>query len=120
MEEKKNGFKNTLNRITGILSDESSARNPAINLNNNKPLREFCEKCLSETTDESPGSTFTMNWLFGTKLSGESHPCSNCGSIIQTKWFIFIIPILKLGKYRVIYLESGFFESRFIGRRLKD
>jgi hypothetical protein len=79
----------------------------------------FCARCRSETTDESPGDTFTMNFV-GTSLIGDSDRCPACGSVVQTKWYRLFIPIIRLGRYRVIYSEKDPFSSRYVGRKLRD
>ena len=78
----------------------------------------FCQECLAQTTDESPGFVFTINWL-GIRLLGGGDPCPACGSIVQRKWICLVMPIVPLGRYRVVYLGQGFMSTRFVGRRLK-
>jgi hypothetical protein len=73
----------------------------------------FCAECRSQTTDESPGNTTTVNLVFGTRLSGHDDICGVCGSVLQTMWFWFVIPIFPMGKYRVRWVENG-----YIGRRI--
>lgn len=85
----------------------------------------FCEKCLSETTDEFPGTISSVNAI-GTMLMGSRwnpkgiDPCPNCGSVIQKKWITFGVGIIALGTYRILYFKKGITESDFIGRRLKN
>lgn len=82
----------------------------------------FCAKCHSETTDESPRSTGTFNFI-GTSLIGRKDPCSICGSVVQSKYFCFLIPIVFLGRYRINYTRRtnlGMYqEAQYVGRRLK-
>jgi hypothetical protein len=82
----------------------------------------FCESCVGQTTEESPGSTRSMLPGFpiglGTCLFGEDDPCPACGSIIQSKLLLVVVPVVRLGRYRVIYL-GGRGEGQYIGRRLK-
>ena len=78
----------------------------------------FCQACLAETTEESVGTVFSVN-LIGTHLWGDSDPCSACGSIVQRKWLCIMMPLVPLGKYRVIHLGHWFMSSKFIGRKLK-
>jgi hypothetical protein len=80
----------------------------------------FCTRCRSQTTDESPGNAYSVNFV-GTKLIGGPDPyqCPACGSIVQTKWFWFFVPIVPLGSYRIIYLEKEMFSSRYVGRKLR-
>jgi len=75
----------------------------------------FCYRCWAQTTDESPGLSFTVD-LIGTRLLGSDEPCSTCGSVVQTKWFCVIVPITRLGRYRVIRRRRG----EHIGRRVEE
>jgi hypothetical protein len=79
----------------------------------------FCAGCRAQTTEASPGDTSTMN-LARTRLIGDRDPCPACGSVIPTKWFCLIVPIIPLGRYRIIYLEKGLLHSRYIGRKLRE
>ena len=79
----------------------------------------FCEACRSQTIDESPGNTTTVNFAFGTRLIGHDDQCLACGSVLQTMWFQFVLPIIPMGQYRVIYLERGLFSGRYVGRKLR-
>jgi len=74
----------------------------------------FCEKCESETTDEAPGGTFTLN-MFGTGMFGARDRCRDCGSIIQRKCIQLLFPVFTLARYRVRYTDP----KRFVGRKLK-
>ena len=80
----------------------------------------FCAACRAQTTDESPGNTTVLNFMFGTRLIGHDDRCSACGSLLQTKWLQIVLPIIPLGRYRVIYLEKGLISGRYVGRRLRD
>ena len=75
----------------------------------------FCYRCWSETTDESPGLMVTFD-LVGTRLLGRDEGCVECGSVVQSKWFCVIVPIVRLGRYRVIRLER----RGYVGRKVKD
>ena len=78
----------------------------------------FCDTCRAATTDESPGSVAAVQ-LIGTRLLGHSNICPACQSILQRKWVCFGLPLIPLSKYRIIYLESGPYFSRFLGRKLR-
>ena len=80
----------------------------------------FCRACYGSTTNESPGSTFTVNLVFGTRLMGGSEQCPACGSMIQWLWFWFFLPIIPLGRYRIKYLSDGLLRSTYIGRKLRS
>jgi hypothetical protein len=87
-------------------------------------LNGFCQSCLDETIDESPGnmeifSSVGTGWgPFGRKK------CSQCKSIIKTKWIYFLVPLIPRGKYRVLYTRrsAGFAdkEAEFMARKLKS
>jgi hypothetical protein len=79
----------------------------------------FCEDCRAKTTDESPGDTIVVNFVFGMRLIGHDDRCAACGSVLQTKWLQIVLPIIPLGRYRVIYLEKGLLSGRYVGRRLR-
>jgi hypothetical protein len=75
----------------------------------------FCYDCWTQTTDESPGHVVTLN-LIGTRLVGNTEPCAKCGSAVEAKWFCVVLPVIPLGRYRVIHGPRG----EYIGRRLDD
>ncbi len=75
---------------------------------------DYCRACMAGTTQESAGGTTTVNGV-GTKLYGSKSPCPQCGSIIQTKFFCFLlIPVIPLGKYRVKWVSP----RRYLSRKL--
>jgi hypothetical protein len=77
---------------------------------------EFCDECLSETTDES-AKYLLLHWYFigigfpshiYNKHLGKSHECQTCHSVIQRLWFILLlIPLIPLSKYRVKYRSKN-------------
>jgi len=95
-----------------------SPTNPPLLRSQAISIPRFCANCLSQTLDDSPGSTGTIN-LIGTMLLGRRDWCPVCGSVVQRMWFFFFLPIVPMSRYRVIYLKGGFFSAtRYIGRRL--
>lgn len=71
----------------------------------------FCA-CDAATTPQVAGSTYTMNGI-GTHLYGSKNPCAECGSTIQTKFFVVLfIPLIPLGKYRTKWTSPGQYLSR--------
>src|SRR5437867_3750167 len=72
----------------------------------------FCYQCWATTMDESPGSILTV-YLIGTRLLGKDDPCPTCKSFVRTKCFCIVLPLIALGRYRVV-------PGEFQGRRLKD
>ena len=82
---------------------------------NAKHAQLFCRECLDTTETETARSTFTLNGC-GTMLYGGGKKCPNCGSVESSAWWcLFYIPILRDGRYRVKWLESG----RYVGRKMK-
>ena len=75
----------------------------------------FCYRCWAETTDESAGQSMTLNFV-GQRLIGSEDPCEVCGSVVQTKWFCVIAPLVRIGRYRVIPGPR----NEYIGRKLKN
>jgi hypothetical protein len=72
----------------------------------------FCKSCSTSTSSDSAGSTFTVNGI-GTNIYGGKDPCPECGSTIQTKWFVvFFIPLIPIGKYRTKWCSPGRYLSR--------
>ena len=43
-----------------------------------------------------------------------------CGSIIKEKWFYVIVPVVRLGNYRVIGITRKNMGEELIGRKLKE
>lgn len=74
----------------------------------------FCPECVSETTEESPGGTFTLNGI-GIRLYGTDAKCPTCRSVIKRKWFcIVFIPVIPLRRFRIKPVTV----SRYMGRRI--
>ena len=77
----------------------------------------FCEDCLAESTDETPGDVSTVNGC-GRQFYGNARPCPKCGSVIKTLWWcMFELPLVPRGSYRYITVSSEGFSSRFWSRR---
>jgi Zn-dependent protease with chaperone function len=77
------------------------------------PVPGFCNVCTAETTDESPGSTTSVNGI-GTSLRPRGDRCRNCHSVRTRKWFVILfIPVIPLKEYRVRWLDS----QRYLGRK---
>jgi hypothetical protein len=74
----------------------------------------FCKSCHTATTEASAGSTYTLNGI-GTTIYGGKDPCSECGSTVQTKWFVVLyIPLIPIGKYRTKWCSP----NRYLSRKL--
>jgi hypothetical protein len=75
---------------------------------------EFCQVCISATSDKSAGKTYTLNGI-GTQLYFEKDVCPHCESIIQTKFICFwFMPLIPIGKYRVKWMSQREYLSRKI------
>jgi len=79
----------------------------------------FCQQCMDETTEEAPGATGTL-WGIGVRLLGYDYPCPACGSVRQSLWLCFVLPVVRLGRYRILYERSSdLFHRQYEGRELK-
>ena len=77
----------------------------------------FCNTCTAATTEDSAGSTYTVNGI-GTQIYGGKDPCRECGSRIQTKWFVVLfIPLIPIAKYRTKWCRPDQYYSRKLLRR---
>jgi hypothetical protein len=76
----------------------------------------YCKSCEAVTTPQVAGSTTTVNGI-GTSLYGSKDPCRECGSTIQTKFFVILfIPVIPLGRYRTRWTCPG----QYLSRKLKS
>jgi hypothetical protein len=78
----------------------------------------FCEKCLSQTTDEVPN--YGLFGGFGTRMLGAADECENCGSIVQTQWLWIIFPLRRIARYRLHYSRGAFMGLPSSYRKLKE
>lgn len=78
----------------------------------------FCEECIAESTDQTPGDISTTNGV-GRKFYGGAKPCSTCGSVIRTLWWTCVdVPVMPRGSYRYKTIEDDDIQmSRFWTRR---
>ena len=75
----------------------------------------FCDKCVGETDDVYASNNFQLNGI-GTDFFGTSQICDTCHSAIRAKYFTFLwIPLLSLGRYRVLNPGKG----KYVGRRIR-
>lgn len=75
---------------------------------------DFCEQCRLQTMERSPGSTHTVNGI-GTLFIGAKERCPHCHSVVRRKWFLFLVPLIPMERYRIIHVDH----ARYIGRKLK-
>ena len=79
----------------------------------------FCSSCAAESHDWPAPGTFTVNGVFGTRLIGRASPCDTCGSSVKTLWFVFLLPLIPFGSYRVLPVGgASFVRSQYLSRRL--
>jgi endogenous inhibitor of DNA gyrase (YacG/DUF329 family) len=79
----------------------------------------FCESCKNETTDKSPGNLYTWNGVGTSWGAFSKSKCPTCNSVILQKWFYFGLPIIPLGKYRVLQRPHLGSKVKFLARKLK-
>jgi hypothetical protein len=75
----------------------------------------FCEQCIAESTPESLGGTFTLNYVIGTHLMGwgGGEPCPRCYAKVMRKWLWILLPLFPVTeKYRVLYQTRARYFSR--------
>jgi hypothetical protein len=79
----------------------------------------FCGRCTAMTEFATAPSTFTVS-MIGTSLLGWGSRCRECGSDGRVLWFIFGIPLIPLGRYRVISTggREYYGRKRLAGRRI--
>jgi len=74
----------------------------------------FCPQCLGETSVETAGDVVT-HWSIGKHFGQPERPCGACGSVVREVRFVALfLPIRRLGRYRIIYLNR----ARFLSRRV--
>lgn len=85
-----------------------------------EPADPFCGRCTAMTESATAPSTFTVS-MMGTSLLGWGSRCRECGSDGRVLWFIFGVPLIPLGRYRVISSGGGEYYGRkqLTGRRIR-
>lgn len=72
----------------------------------------FCESCVESTLAEGSGDMGTVNG-WGTRFYGSTDHCETCNSEIRRKYFtVCWIPVIPLGRYRVLHVGPMNFFSR--------
>src|ERR1700733_1786299 len=78
----------------------------------------FCDHCVAESTDKTPGDVSTLNGI-GRKFYGSAAPCPECASVIRTLWWTLVeLPVVPLGSYRYKTSEESGTRARFWCRKL--
>jgi hypothetical protein len=76
---------------------------------------QFCESCIRQTTDVSPGNLHRVNGI-GTSFVGGSDRCPRCRSVVRRVWVTLVfLPVFPLARYRVIHPDV----VRYWARRLR-
>jgi len=78
----------------------------------------FCHQCWAMTTDDSVGAILPRR-LVGMRLLEEGTPCLICQSVVATKWFCVVVPVVRQAKYRVLF-DRSVFPDPPKGRRLRE
>lgn len=73
----------------------------------------FCEACVHDSSDQSPGDVRTNNGV-GRMFYGRADKCDTCGSVVRTLWRVVAdIPLVPVASYRYKDVgpeeHSGFF-----------
>jgi hypothetical protein len=78
----------------------------------NLPEKPFCDECERDTVAIRTGKLVTINFIGKTWGLGKSNKCPVCGSVERNMWFIMLLPILPLGRWKVKYLARNKFVTR--------
>jgi hypothetical protein len=76
----------------------------------------FCDRCLTTTTDESAPDQKSHSPFAGI-FFGISAPCPDCKSVGCTLWAWFLFPMIPVGSYRIISLDNTHQVSRRLPSR---
>lgn len=82
----------------------------------------FCACCTAASSKPGAPSVST-NQGIGRTFYGSAGPCEDCGSVIRTLWWVFLLlPVIPAGSFRVIAFEEeaadGTSVTAFVSRRV--
>ena len=77
------------------------------------PAQPFCNACQTDTIPVDTGNLVTFNFI-GEAFIGRSNTCLRCGSVERYMFFMILLPIIPLGKWKVKYLSRRKFLARKI------
>jgi hypothetical protein len=78
----------------------------------------FCPACTAETADQSAGGMFRLNGC-GLGLYGWRDYCTGCGSSIRRQFISLVwVPLIPVGRYRVIYASKDMISSQYYSRKV--
>jgi hypothetical protein len=86
------------------------------------PALPFCARCAASSS--SPGApSVSTNQGIGRMFWGSAAKCDDCGSVIRTLWWVFLLlPVVPRGSFRVIEfeeeVEDGTSSTTFVSRRV--
>jgi hypothetical protein len=83
----------------------------------------FCQACIAATTPAPANDNITVIPIgFGYTFLGPSRDkCETCGSVVESQWvrILFVIPLFRVGTYRVKYVAPNRFLSRELRKKPK-
>src|ERR1700731_3780801 len=78
----------------------------------------FCEHCIAETSDETPGDGRGLNGI-GPQFYGGGGACPECASVSRSLWWTVVsLPVVSLASYRYKSSEEHGPRARFWPRKL--
>jgi len=83
----------------------------ALDMVDKVPTEPFCDVCRTDTVPVDTGNLVTFNFI-GETFIGRSNTCPRCGSVERYMFFLFLLPIIPLGKWKVKYLSKRKFLAR--------
>jgi hypothetical protein len=78
----------------------------------------FCYQCWVTTTDEPLGGGISRG-LVGTRVEEQGDPCPICHSVLASKAFCIVFPIMRQAQYRVLF-DRRLAPDPPRGRRLRE
>jgi hypothetical protein len=82
----------------------------------------FCNSCIAATTRASANDNLmVIPFGFGFGFYGpKADRCNTCASVVRSQWLcILLIPVFRVGKYRVKYVAPNRFLSRELLKKPK-
>jgi hypothetical protein len=79
----------------------------------------LCRRCLDQCLDADAPGAMSHNFM-GTIFIGASERCSVCGSSVKTLWLSLLVPLIPLGSYRILPLESASATTAsYVGKKVR-
>jgi hypothetical protein len=83
-----------------------------LNKSGSVPQKPFCDECERDTVAVNTGNLVSVNFIGKVWGLGKSNKCPVCGSVERNMWFVMLLPILPLGRWKVKYLARNKFVTR--------